>query len=545
MRKTRWMKLLCLTLAFLMLAGCGTNSNDNTNDDSDLDNSPVENTPNGFVGTSGGGSKEVYSAKDSLIFRINADLNTLDPHKTSGTGNERIVQHQFYEGLFAIDTFNGSDELNNRLAESYKYLDEGKTELEISIRQGVKFHNGEEMTAEDVVFSLNRCMNTGFNSVITNVIDSVEATSDYTVVITLKYAYSPIIRLLASPATYIVSKTYTEADEGALDRKPCGTGPFVIDEWITGDSISFHAFPDYWRGEAAIKTGKFVIIADESAYLISLQNGEVDTSNSFGDADRAIVESDPNLGYDYIQTASGGRCILFNCEEGLFSDVRMRQAVAMAVDREAIWTAAYDSTGSVMSTQIPSTLPEGPENFEPLPRDLERAKQLVAEAGYPNGVTVTMPTIDAANYSRATVVIQENLAQIGINVEIELMARAAWNERIITNSDFEISYWAIVPDFFDADAILYKFHSSNLNGKGNFFCYSNPELDELLDEGRKLETGDERNAVYEKALEIMRDDAVVVTVHTSERAVAFNKNLQGMKASPEQKYYIYDYWWAE
>lgn len=548
-KHSNFVRAISALLLVLMLAGCTGNApaaqTGTATQPAGGDTATTGTEPNGFVGASGGGSTAVHSYKDTVNFRINADLTTLDPHKTSGTGNERIVQYQCYETLFAIDTFNGADELNNRLAESYRYLDEGNLQLEITLRKGVKFHNGEEMTADDVVFSLNRSMSTGYNTVATDIIDKVEKTGDYTVVVTLKYAYSPIIRVLASAATSIVSKSYVEQNEAAMDRVPCGTGPFVVDEWIAGDSITLHAFPDYWRGEAAVKKAKYVIISDESSYLISLQNGEVDTSNSFGSADVDLVKSDSALGYDNIPTASGGRCILFNCSKGLFSDVRMRQAVAYAVDREAIWAAAYDSTGSILDTQMSKSLPEYPEDFQPLPLDLEKAKQLVVEAGYPNGVTVKMPTIDASNYSKATIVIQEQLAKIGINLEIELMARAAWNERIITNSDFEITYWAIVPDFMDADAILYKFHSSNLNGKGNFFCYSNPALDELLDEGRMTDTGAARDEIYRKALEIMRDDAVVVTVHTSQREVAFNAKLQGMKASPEQKYYLYDYWWAE
>ena len=501
--------------------------------------------PNGYVGVSGGGSTAVHSSGEPVNFRINADLTTLDPHKTSGTGNERIVQYQFYESLFAIDTFHGEDELNNRLAESYQYIDEGKTQLEITLRQGVRFHSGEEMTAADVVYSLDRSMETGYNTVATDIIDRIEQTGDDTVVIHLKYAYSPIIRVLASGATSIISQKYCEENSDAMDRVPCGTGPYAFDEWISGDSITCHAFEDYWRGEAAIKNGKFIIISDDSSYLISLQNGEVDTSNAFGSADVELAKEDSALGYDNIPTASGGRCILFNCTEGVFSDVRMRQAVAHAIDREAIWLAAYDSTGKVLDTQMSLSLPEYPDGFEALAYDLEYAKQLVIDAGYPDGVTVTMPSIDAANYSKATIVIQEQLAKIGINIEIELMARATWNEKIIAHSDYAITFWAIVPDFMDADAILYKFHSANLNGKGNFFCYNNPELDVLLDEGRMTDTGEARNEIYRQALEILRDDAAVVTVHTSEREVAFNVKLQGMKASPEQKYYLYDYWWAE
>lgn len=505
---------------------------------------PAEEKTNGYVGISGGGSKAVYSTKDTVNYRLNADLSTIDPHRTNSTGNERIVEGNLYEGLWRIDMFNGKTEVNLCLAESYEYLDDAQTQMQVHLRKGVKFHNGEEMKAADVVWSLNRVVESGFNEVAASFIDSVEEVDEYTVLIKLKFAYSAILRVLASTPCSIMSKSFGEANADSLDRMACGTGPFVFKEWIAGDSITCEAFPDYWRGEAAIKHVNFVIIADNSTYLIALENGQVDTSNAIGSADAEYIKNNSELGYDTSSTGSGGRSILFNCSKGVFADARMRRAVAMAIDRESVWITAYDSTGYIGYTTMSTSLPEYPADFQPLPYDPEAAAALVKEC-YPDGITINMPTIDNDQYKRATVCFQEQLAKIGININIDLMTRAAWNELCLTNSNFEITYWAVMNDYEDADAILYKFHSRNLNGGGNFMCYSNPEMDKLLDEGRITPAGAERNEIYRKVLEIMKEDAVVVSVHCSQREVAFNKNLKGVKAVPEQKYFIYDYWWEE
>lgn len=547
-------RLIALMLAALMMFGiCACSSGKTESQDSPAAEAPDQvdqaeageptEEPNGFVGTTGGGSKEVYSAKDSVVFRLNTDIATLDPHKTSGTANERIVQIQFYESLFGQDRFSDVTEYNPRLAESYQYLDDEKTELEITLRQGVKFHNGEEMTADDVVFSLDRAKEAGFSSTLTDFWTSVEKTGDYTVLIHLSMPYASIFKVLSTPNTAIVCKSYTEANEDKMDRNPCGTGAYTLTEWVSGASITLSAFPDYWRGEAAIKTGTFVINTDNSSYMISLENGEVDISNMMGTADIQSVIDNPDLGYASSGSGNSGHCILFNCGEGsIFSDERMRLAVAYAIDRDTIYQLAFDGNGYVSTNIMSMTLEEYPEDFEAIPYDLEKAKQLVIDAGYPDGVTISVPTIEAANYTKPATVIQEQLDKIGIHLELDIMTRAAWNEKVIGNSDFQITNWAVVPDFEDADAILHKFHSDD---SANFYNISDPELDALLEQGRTTEAGAERNDIYLKALEMIRDHAYAISFVKDVRNVSYNAKLQGVVAFPEQRYLLYNYWWAE
>lgn len=553
--KKKWLPVVALLLIAFMLFGCTSTKTPEQGTPSD--NQPGENTsgepapgaaPTTFYGVSGGGSQPVKSAKDSLVFRINAEIATLDPHKTSGTGNERFVQYQFYESLFRIENFEGSpvSEVNNALCESYQYVDDANMVLEIKVRKGVKFHCGEDLTADDVVFSLERAKASGYCDVVTNFIDHVEKVDDYTLRIYLTQAYGAILRVLGTGQLSIVCQKHCEERGDDFGRNPCGTGPYVFDEWVAGDHVSFHAFKDYWRGEAAITNGKFVVITDNNASLIAMENGEVDITQTLSGSDLPLIEENPDLSLKLSDTlCAGGRCILFNTEDpsGVFSDVRMRQAVAYAIDRQSIIDLAYDGIGEPALITMIETMPEYPTDWEGIPHDVEKAKQLVIEAGYPDGVTVKIPTIDSAIYSKATIALQDQLAEIGITLDIELIERAAWNQKILTEKDYGITYWAIVLDYDDADAALYKFSSKN---SSNYWNLKNAELDELLDKGRAMETGAERSAIYRRALEIIDNEEVaVVHVQNPPRNVAHSAKLMGVVASPEQKYYFYNWYWAD
>lgn len=545
--KRKWLSVLALLLIVLMLFGCAGQKVPEQGKPSD-DQQANGSVPTTFCGMSGGGSQPVRSAKDSLVFRINAEIATLDPHKTSGTGNERFVQYQFYESLFRVENFEGSpvSEVNNALCESYEYVDDANTVLQIHIRKGIKFHCGEELSADQVVYSLERAKACGYSSVITNFIDHVEKTDDYTLNIHLTQPYGAILRVLGTGQLSIVCQKHCEEEGDEFGRKPCGTGPYVLDEWIAGDHISFHAFKDYWRGEAAITNGKFVVITDNNASLIAMENGEVDITQTLSGSDLPLIEANPDLALKLSDTlCAGGRCILFNTEDpsGVFSDVRMRKAVAYAIDRQAIIDLAYDSIGEPALLTMIETMPEYPTDWEGIPYDPAKAKQLVIDAGYPDGVTVKIPTIDSAIYSKATIALQDQLAEVGITLEIELIERAAWNQKILTEKDYGITYWAIVLDYDDADAALYKFSSKN---SSNYWNLKNEELDELLDKGRTLEIGEERSAIYRRALEIIDNEEVaVVHVQNPPRNVAHNAKLMCVVASPEQKYYFYNWYWAD
>ena len=222
----------------------------------------------------------------------------------------------------------------------------------------------------------------------------------------------------------------------------------------------------------------------------------------------------------------------------------MREAVAIAIDKEEIALGATNGYATPTEAGITPLCPQAPKDFKGLKRDVERAKQLVAEAGYPNGVDITMRIIGASNYTKPAEVVQAQLKEIGINLSIEPMERASWFDLCYTGGDYEISIYANAVQVLDADFGAYPFlHSSELNGGNNYMAINNPELDELLDKARISDDEPEREKLYLRVCEIIRDESLFVPMYTGERTYAAVKELKGVKADPMMRYYTYNYSW--
>lgn len=476
-----------------------------------------------------------------LHFRIKTEADTLDPHKTSGTGDPQTVQYQVYESLFREEV---TGEVVPALAESYSF-NADNTEMTLQLRKDVTFHDGTPMTADDVVFSLNRSMSTGYNGVYVDAIKAVEKVSDYEVKVILKYAYTPVVSCLSSLSTAIVPKAYVEKNgDDILSRQPMGTGTYQFVSWTSGTEIVFKAYENYWRGKAAITDLIFDVIADNNTSIISLETGDIHLDVNLSTSSIPTIEANPDL-VEYSGEKASMMLFSFNNKSGIFSDVRMRQAIYYCIDRQAIIDTCLNGRGTVTEACMLRMLDEYPDDFKVVGRDVEKAKQLVAEAGYPNGVTVVAATIDNNTYKNPTVMLQEQVKDAGINLQIELSARAAWNEKVITNTDYDITCWAIPVTTLDADFAASKFYGPLCNGGGNFSNCDIPEIDALIEKGRITEPGAERNDIYRQFCELIRDNAVVCPIYTSTREAAAVKALGGFQTSSTSHYFVYDYYWVE
>lgn len=511
---------VCYLIVVLMaLTGCGGGNN----------TPAASNESNGNSGQTSGAP-----SRDSVNFSIAAEPSTLDPQK----GNDLLtfaVHCQIFDTLIREDT-DGS--LVPGLAEEWTISEDGK-EIVFKLRKDVKFHNGDVMTADDVVYSITRAIGSSFTQRITGSMEKAEKIDDSTVKLTLKYPYGPILECIATTNMAIVSQKAVEADEEGFARNPVGTGPFKFKEWSNGEKIVFESFSDYYRGEAAIKNLTFKIMTDKTSAAVALENGEVDVLLSPALADKANLVSNENLTY-YETESNSFYFIAFNNESGLFSNKLIREAVSYAVDREALIIGALEGNGAPLESAIPTNTFGAPKNFKSNPYDLEKAKQLLAEAGYPNGLSVKLPTL----YLEPTEVLQDQLRQIGITAEIERMERGAWLQDVYTDNKYEItvgSYSALVPD---ADQITYnRYHGDFVGGGNNMVRCSIPELDAALDLGRTSLSPEEREAAYLKASEIIRDESIIVPLYSSMNGIAANKDLKGVQAHPVQRCYVYEYSW--
>lgn len=534
-------KAISLALALcLLLTLCACGSEAPKAPEEEKDSAPAENES--VLDTLDSGTEgEAASDQKPLRFRLKTEPNTLDPHKTSGTGDPQVIQYQMYESLFREEK---DGTIVPALAESYE-LAEDSTFIVIHVRQGVFFHNDTPMTADDVVFSLNRAIETGYNNAYVGAIDNVEKVDDSTIKINLKYAYAPIITCLSTLSTAIVSKDYVETNgDDILTRSPMGTGPYKLEDWVSGDRLVFKAYPKYWRGEAQIKDASIIFISDNTAAAISLETGDIDVMTNLSTADIPTIKENPELQF-VTGPAASQLLVTFNNASGVFADARMREAVYLCIDRQAIVDVAADGYGEVQTAPLDSVLVECPKDFEVPEMNVERAKELVAEAGYPEGITISMPTIDNGTYSKPATLLKEQLAPCGINIDIQLMERAAWDDMVIYNTNYELAIWALPITALDSDFCASKFLGANCGGGGNFSNCSIEEIDELILRGRFLPLGPERTENYLKFCEAIRDNFVVCPIYTNMRNNAASAHLGGVYPSATLHMYMYDYYWIQ
>ncbi len=472
--------------------------------------------------SSGGGS-------DTLIVSQGADPASLDPQGANEQPGSRVSK-QIYDTLFFQD-----EEMNvsEGLAESYELLDDGMT-LSLKLREGVTFHNGNAFTAEDVKFTIERAIASPDVTHIVSAIDPEKITivDDYNMTIGMLYPFAPILSHLAHTATSIVDKETVEAAGDSYGSSPVGTGPYTLVEWNVGDNIVLEANADYW-GEGA-KTENIIIrnIPEPETAMLELESGGVDivydiaASNIArfeGSEETSLVRS-PNFSTTYIG---------FNAQKEPFNDPLVRQAINHAIDMSAIVENVYYGAGSQAKGPIGQMVWAYNDELTGYEYDVEKAKELLAEAGYPDGFSTTIMT-NEGNQQRADVaiIVQSALKEIGIEVEIQTLE---WTKYLETTENGEhdmfILGWVTVTG--DPDYGLYPlFHSSTYGAAGNRTFWSTPEVDELLDEARTSNDPAVREANYKEVQQIVAEEAPWIFTWEGEDLTGVRSNIEGFVNNP-------------
>jgi peptide/nickel transport system substrate-binding protein len=503
----------CLLMTAVLLSGCGGNKSE-------------------------GPAKTADGKRDNLNFAILAETKELDPHKSSDTLTY-ILLLQVFDTLIKQQP---DGTLVPALAEKWTISPDGK-EILFTIKKGVKFHNGEVMTAQDVAYSLNRAIASAYTSKFTGVMKSAEVVDDSTVRLTLKHAYGPVLYCIANPSLAIVNKKTVEAAGDNFGKNPVGTGPYKFVKWISGEKIDFTRFDDYFKGPAPIKNLTFKFITDVTTAAIALEKGEIDVLHNPSKSDRKAQMDNKNLKY-YETDSAYYYHISMNNKTGPFSDKRVREAVSYAIDRKNIILGGLDGIGSPVEVPMPPSAFGYPADFKNNPYDPAKAKQLLAEAGYPKGLTVKFKINQAAMYSKPAEVIQEQLRQVGINAELELMERATYLDEVTKKFNYDISLYVITALLPDADYVCYtRLHSSMLGNGNNFTVTSIPKLDAALDKGRTSQNKEERYAAYREVSQIVKDEAPLIPVMTGKFAIVANKDVKGVTWSTVDLHYVHDYSW--
>ena len=467
------------------------------------------------------------------------EWESLDPHITSSYSSFQILNNVL-EGLTYYD-----DELNlvPWLAESWEQSEDGLT-WTINLRQGVMFSNGREMTADDVKFTFDRLIDPETGSGNAQLVGppetQIEVIDDYTIAITHPEPFGIFPQSLGfNKSTGIIARESLE-DDGTINV-PIGTGPFQISEVDGTTRILLTKNENYWQdGVPYLDAVEIEPIPDDTVRETALRGGEVDwvlaiapqNFQMLTDDPDVVVATAPQLSYDYIG---------INLTREPFTDVRVRQAIALALDRDQLCEAGYFGICDAIQGPIGQGSPWY-FGYAPYGQDIDRAKELLTEAGYPDGFEMQlMPTVQYGETVRAAQVLQQQLAAVGIQAEI---FAPEWSEWLELEGNFQYdAYICSWNGLIDADQYYYLQHHTGL--VFNFTGYSNEEFDQLVDEGRSISDFDQRYEIYQQADQILVDDAPYVYMYNKKEIRAYSPQVQGFTVRPDQANNFWTVWLSE
>ncbi len=460
-------------------------------------------------------------AKDTLVVADQYDPTTLDPIGHNDYPTSRACSH-IYDTLIFL---NPDGTLRPGLAEKWEFLSD--TAYKMYLRKGVKFHNGEEMTAEDVKYSLERAKTPAGSHIHTYCqdLDHVEIVDPYTVIIHLKKVNYPFFSSLVHSWGSIVCKKVVEAAGDDYGMNPIGTGPFKFKEWAKGDHYTFERFDDYWGNKARFKTLIVRSIPEPTNRTIELETGAVDIAYPVTTIELARIEENPELELQR-KVIPSTTYMGFNTTKAPFNDVRVRKAIHALLDTVNIQRAVFRGVGQNPRSLIPEVTKYSINNELPAHvRNVEEAKKLFAEAGVDPS---KLKFIIRSNERKATI-IQAQLAEAGITTEIVQQEWGAYlNVLQQKQHDLFLLGWGLsVPDPDYAVAGLLE------TGAGtNYTAFSDPKLDEMLAKGRSLPDGEERAKVYKDMQIYINDQLPMIYLHNDEAIAGVRKIVKGFEVDP-------------
>ncbi|MDR1831910.1 MAG: ABC transporter substrate-binding protein [Fusobacteriaceae bacterium] len=466
----------------------------------------------------------VLSARntDALIVVQQSDAKTLDPSGSSDAYSSN-VNLNLYDRLF---DYNTEMKITPSLAESYRQLDE--LTLQVVLKKGVKFHNGDELTAEDVKFSLERAASAPAALTYFGNVEKVEIVDPYTVNIVTKKPYGPLLNSLANALGSIVNKKYVESAGPEAFFKPVGTGPFIFESWKAGDRISLKTNKAYFNGPSKVDGLLFRVIPESTNRTIALETGEVDIVLTVSPVDADAVEKNDHLKM-YRRPSAALNYMGLNCEKGATADIRVRQAIAAALNLSDV-NIAFGRLAIPAYSVIPPDVLGYVENPEPK-QNLEKAKKLLAEAGYKDGLKLKFWTNENSARKDAAVIMQAQLKEAGILIDIEILEFGAYLERL--NKGEHDLYLLGTLGSTDPDGSLYSLlHSGSKGSGGNRSFYANKTVDENLDLGRSSTDIPERTKAYQKVAEIAKEEIPVVPLVYPPVSVGAQDYIEGFYPYP-------------
>lgn len=485
-----------------------------------------------FTGCGAGGSTR---DGESLIVATIGGPRSLDPVETNDQASSEIMK-QVYNTLFDLN-YDTMEPIPS-LAESYEFENGDPTRLRIRLRQGVLFHNGEELKASDVKFTIDRDIVSPQINHLANMITNVEVIGDYELVIVMEFPFVSILNNLAHTALSIVNEKAVTEGGDSYGRNPIGTGPMKFTRWVEGARIELTRWDSYWGELPRIKNLTMRYISDNATRLISLETGEIDIALNIQPNDISRIESNPDLQMVRGQNLSLN-FIGFNTRRPPFDDLRVRQAIIHAIDMSQIRDTVFQGVGSPGTGPIPSRVwASAGDRLPQLEYNPDRARQLLAEAGYANGFSTKLITNDNAMRRDTAIAAQAMLAKVGIDMELEQPEWAKFLD-LLDAGDSEMFMLGWVTVTGDPDYGLEIFHTRSFGAGGNYSFFDNPTVDSLLDRARQETDRVLREEMYFEAQRLIQEGRPLLYTIEGEDLVATRKNVRGFSLSPAGHHSFY------
>ena len=457
----------------------------------------------------------------SVVVGIQQDIDSLDPHKATAAGTKEIL-FNIFEGLVKPDE-NGN--LINAVASDYTISEDGLL-YTFTLRDGVKFHNGNLVTVEDVKYSLERVSGLLNGEVLMSTmstITSVTISDDKTVLVTVD---SPNPELIYSFTAAIIPAGSGEEENAA----PIGTGPFSFVSYVPQEGIVLAKHTEYWQeGLPYLDEVTFKIIANVDTAMLDIKGGSVDVVPYLTDSQAAELTGEFNI---VSAPSSVVQALFLNCAEGPLSNVKVRQAICYAIDKDMANMFVAGGNGTPISSAMLPTLQDYYVDLNDTygtTANIDMAKSLLAEAGYPDGfdLEITVPSIYEFHVE-TTEVVAEQLKQVGINATINAVEWGVWLEEAYNGRQYEATICGITSDITPG-YLLNRFVSTSSK---NFINYNNAEYDAVYAKVESALTLSERAEHYKTLQQILCEDAGSAFIQVPPLTIAMDSNLAGYKFYP-------------
>ena len=542
MKKRHVMRALVAAATALALTACGSTGSSDTS----------KSTSTASAASTSSGSEadtentitipagESVSQDSDVTAMVGVDFTTMDPMDTSDTLSGG-VQRMMMDGLFGFDE---NMQIIPMLATSYEANDEA-TEYTIHLREGVSFTDGTPWNADALIANVNKWADKSLGlkrtTFLCNVLDHAEKIDDYTVKIYLSQSFGAFISNLAHPATLIMSPKQIEAGEDACAQAPVGTGQYKFVEWVAGDHMKVELNKDWWGydadvcggtaladADAGFKSITFKPVAESATRVSAIQAGDAQIMWSVPTESVDTLKGDSNV-FVGMGDSIAVWYFFMNTQKAPFNDVKVREAMAYAINKEAYIQVVMNGYGSVATSMVGEEVQHYKGN-DPYSYDPEKAKELLKEAGYPDGFTTTLMYSNTTANQKKAEFYKQQLSEVGIDLELNGMENAVLNEKVqgadCAGADAEVdcylSGWSTSTG--DADWGLRPLLATESEPPMSF----NISYYELLKDGLATADEDKRGEIYGEVQDIVWKDLPLLCIASDKNIWATSNNITGV-----------------